>query len=139
MATGSYDQTVRLWPAFPDAVSAMCAKLTTNMNHQQWRDWVSRVRYVICPDLPIRGDDWSNDPVTTRIIPPSAPSVAKFCDAELPQIVLPAPWSCLCPTSTSLQSEAMRERTQRRDNDLDIVIGVGRLPCRAGAAYISVR
>jgi hypothetical protein len=58
MATGSYDQTVRLWPAFPDAVSAMCAKLTTNMNHQQWRDWVSRVRYVmVCPDLPIPGDD----------------------------------------------------------------------------------
>ena len=33
--------TVRLWPAYPDATSALCAKLTTNMSHQQWRDWMS--------------------------------------------------------------------------------------------------
>jgi hypothetical protein len=43
------------------------------------------------------------------------------------------------PDSTSLQSEAMREQTQRRDDDLDIIIGVGRLARRAGAACISVR
>jgi hypothetical protein len=29
---------VRLWPTYPDPASAMCAKLTTNMSHQQWRD-----------------------------------------------------------------------------------------------------
>jgi hypothetical protein len=27
---------VRLWPAFPDPLSAICAKLTTNMSHKQW-------------------------------------------------------------------------------------------------------
>ena len=36
LATGSYDATVRLWPAVasPDM---LCAKLTANMSHQQWR------------------------------------------------------------------------------------------------------
>ena len=38
--SGSYDKTVRLWPAYPDPASAVCAKLTANMSHQQWRDWV---------------------------------------------------------------------------------------------------
>src|SRR5262249_40909843 len=31
---------VRLWPADVSA-EMLCAKLTTNMSHQQWRDWVS--------------------------------------------------------------------------------------------------
>jgi hypothetical protein len=26
---------------FPDAAPVLCVKLTKNMNHQQWRDWVS--------------------------------------------------------------------------------------------------
>ncbi len=54
LASGGTDQTVRLWPAFPDAASALCAKLTTNMSHQQWRDWVSPdIDYIpVCPDLP---------------------------------------------------------------------------------------
>jgi hypothetical protein len=32
----------------------MCAKLTTNMSRQQWRDWVSPVfGYIkVCADLP---------------------------------------------------------------------------------------
>ena len=32
----------------------LCAKLTTNMSHQQWRDWVSPdIDYIeLCPDLP---------------------------------------------------------------------------------------
>ena len=30
-----------LWLAYPDATSAACAKLTANMSHQQWPDWVS--------------------------------------------------------------------------------------------------
>ena len=36
----------------------MCAKLTTNMSHQQWRDWVSPdIDYIkVCPDLPIAPD-----------------------------------------------------------------------------------
>ena len=57
IASGSYDKTVRLWDA-PDPASAMCAKLTTNMSHQQWRDWVSRdIPYIeACPGLPIPAD-----------------------------------------------------------------------------------
>jgi hypothetical protein len=58
IATGSADKTVRLWPAFPDPASALCAKLATNMSHQQWRDWVSPdIDYIkVCPDLPIAPD-----------------------------------------------------------------------------------
>ena len=49
---------MRLWPAYPDPASAICAKLTTNMSHQQWRDWVSPdIDYIkVCPDLPIAPD-----------------------------------------------------------------------------------
>ena len=36
IASSGFDQTVRLWPVFPDPVTALCAKLTTNMSHQQW-------------------------------------------------------------------------------------------------------
>ena len=34
-------RSANLWLAYPDATSAVCAKLTANMSHQQWRDWVS--------------------------------------------------------------------------------------------------
>ena len=36
----------------------LCAKLTTNMSHQQWRDWVSPdIDYIkVCPDLPVAPD-----------------------------------------------------------------------------------
>ena len=52
------DNTVRLWPTYPDPASAMCAKLTTNMSHKQWRDWVSPdIDYIkVCPDLPVAPD-----------------------------------------------------------------------------------
>jgi WD40 repeat protein len=58
IASGSQDATVRLWPAYPDATSALCAKLTTNMSHQQWRDWVSPdIGYIeACPGLPFAPD-----------------------------------------------------------------------------------
>ena len=51
---GGFDNTVRLWPAFPDAAPARCAKLNTNMNHQQWNAWVSPdIDYItVCPGLP---------------------------------------------------------------------------------------
>ena len=56
LATGSYDTTVRLWPAVasPDM---LCAKLTANMSHQQWREWVSPdIEYQqVCPNLPTPG------------------------------------------------------------------------------------
>jgi WD40 repeat protein len=58
IVSGSDDKTVRLWPMYPDPASAMCAKLTTNMSHKQWRDWVSPdIDYIKgCPDLPVAPD-----------------------------------------------------------------------------------
>ena len=57
IASGGADNTVRLWPGYADA-AAVCAKLTTNMSHQQWRDWVSPdIDYIeVCPGLPIPAD-----------------------------------------------------------------------------------
>ena len=58
IASGGYDTTVRLWPAYPDPAAALCAKVTTNMSHEQWRAWVSPdIDYVeACPGLPIAAD-----------------------------------------------------------------------------------
>jgi WD40 repeat protein len=57
LASASADNTVRLRSplASPDM---LCAKLTTNMSHQQWRDWVSPdIDYIeACPGLPIPTD-----------------------------------------------------------------------------------
>jgi WD40 repeat protein len=56
LASAGADATVRLWPG--DASPEMlCAKLTSNMSRQQWRDWVSPdMGYVkLCPGLPIAG------------------------------------------------------------------------------------
>ena len=48
-----YGGMVRLWPmdASPET---LCAKLTTNMSRQEWRDWVSpNIPYrPVCPGLP---------------------------------------------------------------------------------------
>ena len=43
IASGSDDKTVRLWPAYNQA-TMLCAKLTTNMSHQQWRLGLTRHR-----------------------------------------------------------------------------------------------
>jgi WD40 repeat protein len=57
IVSGSEDNTVRLWPAYPDATSAVCAKLTANMSHQQWREWVSPdIDYITVCDLPVAPD-----------------------------------------------------------------------------------
>ena len=58
IASGGYDQTVRLWHTYPDPASAMCQKLSTNMSHKQWRDWISPdIDYIkVCPDLPVAPD-----------------------------------------------------------------------------------
>ena len=58
IASGGYDTTVRLWLAYPDAAAALCAKITTNMSHRQWQDWVSPdIDYIeACPGLPIPAD-----------------------------------------------------------------------------------
>jgi WD40 repeat protein len=57
IASGSGDRTVRVSPGYADA-AAVCARLTTNMSHQQWRDWVSPdIEYIeACPGLPIPAD-----------------------------------------------------------------------------------
>ena len=56
-ASASTDQTVRLWPsgATPDT---LCAKLTNNMSHKQWHDWVSPdVSYeTVCHSLAVAPD-----------------------------------------------------------------------------------
>ena len=58
IASGGADRTLRLWPTYPDPTSAMCARLTTNMSRQQWRDWVPPdIDYIeVCPELPITPD-----------------------------------------------------------------------------------
>ena len=58
VVSGAGDNTLRLWPTYPDPASAMCDKLTTNMSHQQWREWVSPdIHYIkVCPDLPVAPD-----------------------------------------------------------------------------------
>ena len=54
LASASQDGTVRLWPAWASP-EMLCSKLTANMSHQQWRDWVSPdIEYTqVCPNLPI--------------------------------------------------------------------------------------
>ena len=54
IASASADSTIRLWPA-PSGPADLCNKLTTNMSHQQWREWVSPdIDYIrLCPNLPI--------------------------------------------------------------------------------------
>ena len=54
LASAGWDATVRLWPA--DASPEMlCAKLTSNMSSEQWREWVSpEFGYrKLCERLPI--------------------------------------------------------------------------------------
>lgn len=48
---------VQTWPAAA-SVEDLCSKLTANMSHKQWNEWVSSsIDYVkACPDLPIPED-----------------------------------------------------------------------------------
>jgi WD40 repeat protein len=54
--SGADDGTVRLWPAPPqeDWVKLLCDKLSANMTHAEWNEWVSpSVGYVkVCANLP---------------------------------------------------------------------------------------
>jgi WD40 repeat protein len=57
LASGGVGRTVRLWPAIASAAD-VCDKLTANMSHLQWRDWVSAdIGYLqACPGLPVPAD-----------------------------------------------------------------------------------
>ena len=58
IVSGSDDHTLRLWPAVASPTD-LCNKLTANMSHQHWRDWVSRhIDYIqVCPNLPVPADN----------------------------------------------------------------------------------
>jgi WD40 repeat protein len=56
LASGSWDTTVRLWPTPLDAtVATLCSKLTSNISHHDWHDWISpTIGYItLCPNLPV--------------------------------------------------------------------------------------
>ena len=54
LLTGSQDGTVQMWPVVQPKPEALCAKLTHNMSHKQWDDWISpEIPYIeVCPGLP---------------------------------------------------------------------------------------
>ena len=57
--TGGADGTVRVLPGSAAVWrDQLCAIVTQNMSHKQWRDWVSPdIDYIkACPDLPIAPD-----------------------------------------------------------------------------------
>ncbi|MBV8295084.1 MAG: hypothetical protein JOY55_25330 [Mycobacterium sp.] len=56
LASGSADTTVRSWPTPLDATAAtLCSKLTSNISHHNWQDWISpTIGYItLCPNLPV--------------------------------------------------------------------------------------
>jgi WD40 repeat protein len=57
LASAGADNTLRLWPAGAGP-SDLCKKLTANMSHKQWHDWVSPdMSYItVCAGLPIAPD-----------------------------------------------------------------------------------
>lgn len=56
LTSASADTTVRSWPTPLDAtVTTLCSKLTSNISHHDWRDWIppSEGYIPLCPDLPV--------------------------------------------------------------------------------------
>jgi WD40 repeat protein len=56
-ASANADGSLLLSPALVD-VAQLCEKLSSNMSHKQWREWVSPgIDYVeLCPGLPVAAD-----------------------------------------------------------------------------------
>ena len=68
IVSGSRDNTLRLWPAPKIWHDQLCKKLTRNMSHKEWREWVSPdIDYVEqCPGLPIPPDEPESISVTEK-------------------------------------------------------------------------
>jgi WD40 repeat protein len=62
--SASKDGSLRWWPAPASWRQELCAKLTRNMSHRQWKAWVSAdIDYECqCPGLPIASDDLDSKP-----------------------------------------------------------------------------
>lgn len=57
IVSGSADKTLRLWPVLDAWADILCAKLTRNMSHAEWRRWVGDLPYQKqCPSLPDPAD-----------------------------------------------------------------------------------
>jgi WD40 repeat protein len=58
IVSASDDGTVRVWPAPKAWPELLCEKLTRNMTHAEWREWISpEIAYVVqCPGLPVPPD-----------------------------------------------------------------------------------
>ncbi|GCE42958.1 High-affnity carbon uptake protein Hat/HatR [Rhodococcus wratislaviensis] len=59
LASSSIDGTVRLWPGPVAWREQLCAKLSANISHQNWDEWISPDNnYVkVCPGLTVLDDD----------------------------------------------------------------------------------
>ncbi|MFX0574501.1 TIR domain-containing protein [Nocardia nepalensis] len=58
-ASASWDTTVRVWPVFEADPKKLCAKLTSNMSHRDWAEWIripNQPYIELCPGLPISPD-----------------------------------------------------------------------------------
>jgi WD40 repeat protein len=57
--SGYWQGTLQLWPAPNDLTNVICDKLTANMSHKQWNDWVSpKISYKpVCKDLQVPEDN----------------------------------------------------------------------------------
>ncbi len=59
IVSGGGDRTLRIWPGPKVLQDRLCDKLTRNMSHREWNEWVSPdIEYACsCPGLPISHDD----------------------------------------------------------------------------------